>query len=205
MFAWFWTQFSGIRDKLDTYTPLLTLSLSLFCHFLCRRGTAHPIVERAWHLHWCRKAKDTALFSQPYVQGILIALFLDLEIIWSDSDLVPNQTYPTLRVFWTSFSFTGNPDDSHHPVDASCTLWDGPDWAGAVQQDSVQDSAWWQQQLSQALWQMSSGSQPGSRPNRQTPSRAATNISFASLKWLVPDGFSICCRCMKKLAQTSTR
>lgn len=51
-------------------------------------------------------------------------------------------------IFWTQFFlFTGNPDDSHNSFYASCTLWDGPHWTGAIQQDPVQGSARRQQQL----------------------------------------------------------
>lgn len=66
-----------------------------------------------------------------------------------------------------TFVFAGDPDDGHHSVYAGCALWDGPDWAGAVQQDPVQGSARRQQQLPQTLWQMSGRPEPGARADCQ--------------------------------------
>lgn len=159
VFTCSWNHF-WIRDPQVPHT--LTCKLSA--------GGEQPIP--LWNEHDTSTDADKPkilLYSLSLMFKVSRTVVIYLEIPWRDHDLVQNQTYQSLRVLWMSSYFTGNPDDSHHPINASCTLWDGPHWAGAVQQDSVQDSAWWQQQLPQALWQMSSGSQPSSRANRQTP------------------------------------
>lgn len=71
--------------------------------------------------------------------------------------------------FIVVFVFTGNPDDSNHSLHASRALWDGPDWARAVQQNPVQGSGWRQQQLPETLWKMSSWPQPSPWTDCQAP------------------------------------
>lgn len=126
------------------------------------------------------------------------------------------------------YLFTGNPDDRHHSFYASCPLWDRPHRAGAIQQDPVQGSARWQQQLPQIVWQMSSRSPPGSGTDSQAPGtdqpheikkmkKEKMKIEIKALRFRSRIGLNITVdsyvmpflpslyRCMKKLAQTSTR
>lgn len=100
------------------------------------------------------------MFKVPYVKFLKVLIskvshlcfFLLVEFVY----------HVLMRYLTAVFLKPGDPDDSHHSVNASCALWNGPDWAGAFQQDSVQDAAWRQQQLFETVWQMSGWSQLGS-------------------------------------------
>lgn len=116
--------------------------------------------------------------------------------------------------------FTGNPDDSNDSLHASRAVRDGPDRAGAIQQDPVQSTTRRQQQLPQTVRQMSSRSEPGARTDCQAPGTnwctkwSSGRVSYTDAHepqssltdgCLTPSVLTLVYRCTKKQAQTSTR